>query len=219
MFLYLLKVSFVIGAALLFYKTVLQQESFFATNRLYLLGSILLAFALPFVNLPPLVSHQGYLSAVLQQDTPPMPLAMAQEQAPAASALPAFTPPAIAEPEPKEPVGEQLQEPVVFGPIPDKAAEKTVAQAAVPENQVFPWQAEWLYWLGMLYFFGVAVFALNLLVQIVGVLYSAVKSTDKIRDGDNIIGDKFFNQGFAVINHCILYITPVSAFYSNGLRI
>lgn len=68
---YLLKVSSVVGIALLFYKSVLQQESFFGTNRLYLIGCIVLAFALPFVTLPQLVSHQGYLSAVFQPANQP----------------------------------------------------------------------------------------------------------------------------------------------------
>lgn len=64
----LLKSSFAIGIAFLFYKLLLQQESFFSTNRLYLLGCLALAFVLPFVTLPKLISHQGYLSVVLQQE-------------------------------------------------------------------------------------------------------------------------------------------------------
>ena len=41
----LFKASLAIGITLLFYRLLLQQESFFATNRLYLLGCLFLAFA------------------------------------------------------------------------------------------------------------------------------------------------------------------------------
>lgn len=161
-----------IGMALLFYKSVLQQESFFAANRLYLLGCIVLAFALPFVTLPRLVSHQGYIAAVLQPDS--QPEAVTTAQGPEAAAL------KIA---PKSAAGEQLQVPVVPRHRPDRV----VGRAEAPESLGFRWQTDWLFWLGLLYLFGVAVFTLNLLVQAGSLLSRVFRSADKIRDGGFVI--------------------------------
>lgn len=49
-----------------FYKLVLERESFFAANRIYLLGSMLLSFLIPHIALPELVDVQGILSQVLE---------------------------------------------------------------------------------------------------------------------------------------------------------
>ena len=169
MAIYLLKVSFVIGIALLFYKCVLQQESFFATNRLYLVASIMLAFALPFVSLPQFVSHQGYMAAVLQPASPAE--ATAAEPAPATATSKAAAAAA----------GEQLQVPVL-PPLGPEAVE-----APASDGQTYTSLTDWVFWLVALYVFGVAVFALNLFVQAGSILYKAVRSTDKVEDGGCVI--------------------------------
>lgn len=62
----LLKASFVIAIVWIFYKLFLEKESFFAANRIYLLGGIFLAFLLPFVSLPELVNDQGFISTMIE---------------------------------------------------------------------------------------------------------------------------------------------------------
>ena len=64
---FLLKASVVILILWLFYKLLLEQESFFAVNRIYLLVGLLLVFLLPFIALPELVNHQGVVSNWLEQ--------------------------------------------------------------------------------------------------------------------------------------------------------
>ncbi|WP_347156516.1 M56 family metallopeptidase [Pontibacter chitinilyticus] len=165
---YFLKVSLVSGVAYLFYKSVLQHESFFAANRLYLLACLVLAFALPFVAIPQLVSHQGYITSILQ---------------------PAHTSAA----EPVTTVAEQVPPPaaVVSPQAPPVVRQQEVGHVGAPQ-EVKPQQAQdegfsWLFWLSALYLFGVAVFALTLLLQVGAVLYKVATSTDRIRDGDCVI--------------------------------
>jgi hypothetical protein len=62
----LIKASLVIIVLLAFYKIFLEKESFFAANRLYLLSCLLFACTLPFVALPKLVKHQGFVATLLE---------------------------------------------------------------------------------------------------------------------------------------------------------
>ncbi|WP_461491635.1 M56 family metallopeptidase, partial [Pontibacter sp. HJ8] len=151
---------------------VLQQESFFAMNRFYLMACLVLAFALPFVSLPPLVSHQGYLSNILQQGG-------------VTEATPSLT---TVIPDPTETAAgiataEQPETPVVSQNMQAEAGEK----AQVGEEQPVTGQGSWVFWLVMLYLFGVAVFSLSLFFQAGNILYKALTSTDKIQDGDCVI--------------------------------
>ncbi len=66
---FLLKSSIVIVILWIFYKLFLERESFFAVNRLYLMASLLLAFTLPFISLPKLVTYQGIVSNWLEETT------------------------------------------------------------------------------------------------------------------------------------------------------
>src|SRR3970282_888040 len=63
----LLKASFIIAIVLVFYKVFLEKESFFGTNRIYLIGCLVLAFVLPFVSLPKLVDDQGFISTIVER--------------------------------------------------------------------------------------------------------------------------------------------------------
>ncbi|BFP42804.1 hypothetical protein FGF1_36490 [Flavobacteriaceae bacterium GF1] len=64
---FLVKASVVILILWIFYKLLLQQESFFALNRIYLMVGLLLVFLLPLIALPELVNHQGVVSNWLEQ--------------------------------------------------------------------------------------------------------------------------------------------------------
>jgi len=65
----LLKASIIIAMLLAFYKIFLEKESFFATNRVYLIGCIIFAFTLPFVSIPQLVQEQGFVTSFVESYT------------------------------------------------------------------------------------------------------------------------------------------------------
>ena len=67
MIFFLLKASLILAVLWLFYRLFLEKESFFAANRIYLLGSILMVFILPFISLPELVKEQGLLTRMLER--------------------------------------------------------------------------------------------------------------------------------------------------------
>ncbi|MFD2247569.1 M56 family metallopeptidase [Pontibacter ruber] len=168
MMVYLLKVSFVIGIAYLFYKAVLQQESFFSANRLYLLGCVALAFALPFVTLPQLINQQGYLSQLLQ---------------PESITEPGITTPVFTE---TPPVAEVKVQPNV--PVPPQFSQEEMGEQAPAQlNESGIGQHSWLFWLTLLYLFGAGIFSLSLLFQVGSIIYKIITTTDKIEDGDVVI--------------------------------
>lgn len=169
---YLIKVSFMIGIAFTFYKAVLQQESFFAMNRFYLMACLVLAFALPFVSLPPLVSHQGYLSNILQNR------GVTEATASLATALPGPSETAA---------GMETSEQLETQALSQHKQAEVGEKAEVREEQPVTGQSSWVFWLVMLYLFGVAVFSLSLLFQAGNILYKAITSTDKIQDGECVI--------------------------------
>lgn len=61
-----LKSSLIILVLYLFYKIVLEKESFFVQNRFYFLLSLVLTFSLPFIKLPKLVEDQGFIDAKIE---------------------------------------------------------------------------------------------------------------------------------------------------------
>lgn len=65
----LIKASLIIGVVLLFYKLVIEKESFFATNRVYLILGLLLAFSIPFISIPKLVENQGVVASLIEPET------------------------------------------------------------------------------------------------------------------------------------------------------
>ena len=63
----LIKASLVIIVLLAFYKIFLEKESFFAVNRMYLLGCLFATFTLPFLCLPQLIEQQGIVSTLMEK--------------------------------------------------------------------------------------------------------------------------------------------------------
>ncbi|RNI26461.1 M56 family metallopeptidase [Rufibacter latericius] len=172
---YLLKVSFVIGVVFLFYKSVLQQESFFTTNRLYLLGGIALAFALPFVTLPKLVSNQGVISEVFKQTR------VAEAEATQfLDTSPKTAPKSISDPKGTSSVNQASRpEEVVSSNLSTPSSNTSFVEEAAPTT--------WIFWLVLLYLFGVGVCTLNLVFQIAGTLWKAFRSQDKIEEKEFVI--------------------------------
>ena len=155
----LFKASCIVGTGLLFYKCTLQGESFFAANRVLLAGCIALAFLLPHLSLPPLVSHQGYLWTLAS----PLGPAEAPATAPGTAGSDA-------------------------GAVDGPAQPAGRGSGGVPAGRTEPpGPRGWSFWLAGLYGFGVAVFSLNLLFQVGTLLLRVRSSTDRIRDGGCLI--------------------------------
>jgi len=81
LFSYLLKVSVSLGLVYLFYRTVLQNLTFYSWNRWYLLGFSALSFFLPFINIAALIQPTQttparlitYVPALESYTTKPLP--------------------------------------------------------------------------------------------------------------------------------------------------
>ncbi|KAA6438750.1 M56 family metallopeptidase [Dyadobacter flavalbus] len=166
---FLYKASFIAAVAFLFYKVLLQRESFFSANRFYLIGCLVLAFTLPFVRLPALIRHQGYLATVWPQNGTVKD---------SSTSIPATQLPA------KNPFQETASKPPV-------TASKLIYQdpESVQKNSTEPvarTRYSLSFWLFTLYLFGVAVFSGRLLLQLGIILFRIRQSVDKVKD-DNIV--------------------------------
>jgi hypothetical protein len=152
---YILHVAVLLAASFLFYKLLLQKETFYRLNRWVLLLCLVCAFALPLLPVPAGWSLRSNLPAATSLQLP------AARQENTVTPLPAPAAPAVA-----------------------GSAENTAGTVSVttpvrttpPLLQRAVKCAVYLYWLG------VAVFALNLLLQLAVLFYQAY-TRPVIRDG------------------------------------
>jgi beta-lactamase regulating signal transducer with metallopeptidase domain len=166
MFALLLKASLIVAVLLAFYKLFLEKESFFTTNRFYLIASIILTFLLPFVSLPELINDQGFVSSIIEQT--------------------------------------DANGSSVSSQSPTINANEDVS---VTPNAATPPKAGLLVWLSGLYYFGVAIFALNLILQIANLLIKVRKSANKIQDTDAVIINKDSGESPCSFFHYV-FINP-----------
>lgn len=171
---YLLKVSIVITIFLVFYKALLERESFFAANRFFFILGIIASFTLPLVPIPQLHSKQGMLDKLVSyRDTKivPQPADLVQETTPHNHSRHAFLP-VVPPPAPPAPISPPVVEKEVVPIVPvDASQDKSESQS-------------WLIWL---YAFGAGVFAINFLLQLGSVIRKILLNQDKINDEDGII--------------------------------
>jgi len=139
---YILYTALILAACLVFYKLLLQKETFFYLNRYILLACMIMAFILPLVPVPQQLS--------LRKTAVEKPVVIAK------------TP--VAKTETTKP---QIQ------PVESTVVEQT--------KETFKIESV-IQWLVYLYWFGVIVFALNFLMQVVILLYRAY-SQSVIQDG------------------------------------
>lgn len=202
MLLYLLKASILLLVLYLFYKSVLEKESFFASNRLYLMGSLVLCFVLPFVSLPIISEHQGIVTSIWEK------LEQTESQASNTAPILADLPPA------QLPVEDQ------FGSGSNEAAPLAQPQAAPTikrsSEHVAPTMAKssygWQDWLLGIYAFGVLIFFLHLLSQLASLWWRILRTTDKIEDEDHTIVNVAGEQAPCSFFHYIL-INPAQFEY------
>lgn len=139
---YILYTALILAACFVFYKLLLQKETFFHLNRYILLACMIMAFILPLVPIPQQFS--------LRKTAVEKPVDVA-----------------------KVPVAKtEIAKPIVQ-PIEPTVVEQT--------KETFKIESV-VQWLVYLYWFGVIVFALNFLMQVILLLYRAY-SKSVIQDG------------------------------------
>ena len=189
----LIKASLVIIVLLAFYKIFLEKESFFSVNRMYLLGCLFAAFALPFLCLPHLIEQQGIVSTLMEKSNPKTFSATPNEVF--------FTKKKSNENLSQESTSEippQKELKKVEEIIPEKTApiaETNQADAQPPLEKPTPAMTPPApistkgigYWLLLIYFFGVVVLSLNLFLQIVNTLLKVARNKDQIEDEEGTI--------------------------------
>lgn len=204
MLLPIVKASLVIIVLLGFYKLFLERESFFKANRVYLLACLALACILPFIALPKLSQHQGFVTSVIESKAPKevqeidSPIIQRDQPAPKESETR------------KDLQNERLQDKdqselkaighdkaiVSAGkPIQNKEKEEVSKVSSQSDKQVIstPPSLSWLaekdpvFWLVIIYVFGVVIMSLRLFSQVASILKSVLRNRDKIEDEDGTI--------------------------------
>lgn len=203
---YILHVALLISICLLFYKIFLQRETFYKLNRMILLTCLALSFALPLITIPEAWTlRAGPDTAAIRteaQRAPQMDAVIkaqvqkqvldAQKQAQAQTISKAkqvkIQPPVVINPAKTQPA------PVAVTPAKTQPAPVVVAKAqptiAEEARPIWPVVIKWLFYI---YWAGVGAFGLNLLLQVIVLLFRAY-SNPVILDGKfriiEIKGDK-----------------------------
>lgn len=157
---YILHVALLISVCLLFYKLLLQKETFYRLNRVVLIFCLALSFVLPLIHVP---QQWALRESPKPAETTGQPVIAYQ---------PVTTPAQN---------GDVKTAPVVAA-APIKAAPVIAKSAPAVTTQILPLLQRSVTWLFYLYWIGVAAFGLNLLLQVVVLLYQAY-TKPFIRDG------------------------------------
>ncbi|TWJ04667.1 beta-lactamase regulating signal transducer with metallopeptidase domain [Mucilaginibacter frigoritolerans] len=170
---YLLHVALLISVCLLFYKLLLQRETFYRLNRIVLVFCLALSFALPLIPIPQQWALRETAKPTIVKTEPS-----------------AVQPPVVAAPKNEVAVQDIAVKPSVFTDIKDTPPSIVKQTSTSPD---VPFMQRAIKWLFYLYWIGVAAFGLNLLMQIVVLLYQAY-TKPAIRDGKfrivELSGDK-----------------------------
>lgn len=194
----LLKASLVVMILLLFYKMFLAKESFFSANRMYLLGCMLLACILPFIVLPKMIVHQGYLDHMLNSG-----LNINQESMLDKSSARNESQLAAINITPIENTQNELLSPQRVDDIDSKNLSDN--QDFTPDETDKSSSTKNIgFWLLAIYLFGAGILMINLLAQVSNVILKIIRNKDQIEDEGTVIvnmqGDvepcSFFNYIF-----------------------
>jgi hypothetical protein len=149
---YILHVALLISVCLLFYKIFLQKETFYLLNRVVLLICLGLSFMLPLISIPQAWTLRSPAQNLV---SPPSQVTSVQYS--------------------QIPISESIKKEAVV----KQQLVKTPAIVTVLDTPFIPKVIKWLFYL---YWIGVAAFGLNLLLQVVVLLYRA-HSNPVILDG------------------------------------
>ncbi|RZK33410.1 MAG: M56 family metallopeptidase, partial [Hymenobacter sp.] len=149
-----LHAALLLSVCLLFYKLLLQTETFYQLNRWILMSCLALSFLLPLVQVP------GRWS---MQEAPQVQARHTQEQVFVSRTL-------VQDAQPVAAPGKTKAFPAVtVKSLPDRPS---LLKAVVQSFHIVT-QAQIIHWLFVIYWAGVAVFGLNLLIQLFITLYQA----------------------------------------------
>ncbi len=172
---YLLHVALLLTVCLLFYKLLLQTETFYGLNRWVLLGCLSLCFLLPLIPVP----RQWRVSEAPKQ-------------------LCLETPVQVILPKTVTTDRQAVVAAVATKPVPAVIDESLHIRPSFVKPSLgeffhrFPIE-QWVHWMFVLYWVGVAIFGLNLLIQLSITLYQAYNKP-AITDGPyriiELSGDK-----------------------------
>lgn len=164
MILYLLHVAFLIAICLIFYKLLLQKETFYRINRWVLLACMPLSFLLPLIRVPQQWSagpiHQMAVAKVIPSAPAILPEINNQTN------IPVKPKPTVNKPAESK----QTINPATQNVVPLKTpsfSEKVGAWLKILNTVLL------MHWLFVIYITGVVIFSLNLLAQLVFTLYQA----------------------------------------------
>lgn len=135
------------------YKLFLERENIYSANRFYLLCSLLLCGTLPFISLPEFSPKQGLVSEILRPE-----------------ASPAQTSPLAAT---------TTEEVPFIAPEPILQKRSDANEIAALETVSSPARKSWIFWVGVIYLFGVIIFTIRFLAQIGQILWWMVKNTSQ----------------------------------------
>ncbi|MDB5147456.1 MAG: hypothetical protein JWQ57_1476, partial [Mucilaginibacter sp.] len=149
---YLLYVAILLAVCLLFYKLLLQGETFYRLNRYTLLCCLGFCFIIPLVRVPAQWSVQAAeqpvnLPVTLQQPQQTLNLDVVPAKEPSVKTPAQYI------------LSEKASQPIPVKPEPTPSFNISMAEC--------------IKWMLILYWAGVAVFSLNLLIQIGSTLYQA----------------------------------------------
>ena len=189
---YVLHVALLLSFCLLFYKLLLQKETFYRLNRVVLVCCLTFSFVLPLIPIPQnwaLRKSIPTVETVSEQLNAYQP-AISQPQKEAKAPIPSKATPIT----PGEPsTVKQISPPIAY-------TTKQPQVSSVPSiQQIIKW-AFYLYWIG------VAAFGLNLLLQIVVLLFQAY-TKPFIRDGKYRIVELSGDKAPCSFGNCI-FINP-----------
>ncbi len=188
---FLVKASVLLMILWAFYKLVIERESFYGVNRIYLIGTFLIAGLFPFISLPQIIDDQGLFDDWLKFSNK-IDLSADEDRKMDNS---------ISEGMILEPVVTDNKIPVDANPA--KFSTKVVpsgeASSALPTlksnqketGQISGWTVslDFLDWLMVVYWFGVGVLMFNLFAQIFGTLFKAWSNSDQVA-----------NEGYIIVN-------------------
>jgi len=152
---YILHVALLISVCLLFYKLLLQKETFYRLNRMILVCCLALAFVLPLIPIP---AQWSFQAATKQAEVNYKPVDVQQQAVVSPESHTVAAPPVPAPPQVSRPV---ITTQAQATPAPVENIQKPVEQAAL-STPILPVVLKWLFFL---YWMGVAAFGLNLLLQ------------------------------------------------------
>lgn len=193
---YILHVTIIIAVCFIFYKLLLQKETFFRLNRWTLLLCLLISFGLPLLPIPQQWSWRNYepiamnfLPVAAEKQIMPVPPKQTMEGPSSPSYDRKNNPAPASATKIPDPVI-QKHDPITESGLPVSVS-NTIIKTKIPssrttpvislntESSIIPKVLQWLYYL---YIFGVVIFGVNLIFQLVILLLQAY-GRPVIRDG------------------------------------